>query len=126
MKTKVSIKNMVSASVSRARGYEAFQNLASYLSFGGDVEISFEGQDIVSVSFMDELVLRLVEANHLHHVVFVVSTQDLVQKLAKVAAIRDAEIFIRSKAGQEKILVAPKQAPEIVIQRNKAQASNTR
>lgn len=115
METTVSIKKLAPSCVSRARGFTAFRNLSSYLS-SGDVEVNFAGQELVSISFIDELVLRLMERNQLPNVVFVVATPDIVERLAQVAAIRDADIYIRSKPGEEKKKVEPKQTPELVIQ----------
>ena len=119
METRIPIENLTPSSVSRARGSEAFDKLKSYLT-SDDVEISFKEKDLVSISFLDELVLRLLESHYLRRVIFVATTQDLREKLAQVAAIRNAEIFVRARAGQPKTLVKPKRVPEITIQHKKA------
>lgn len=116
---RISFNQLSESGIGRARGQLAFRNLQSHLA-AELVEIDFAGQDLVSMSFLDELVLRLIESNQLARVIFVGSDPLVLEKLAQVAAIRNATIFVQSKRGELKRVLKPKPATPISLKLTKA------
>jgi len=116
---RITFNELSESGIGRARGHLAFRNLQTHLA-AESVEIDFAGQDLVSMSFLDELVLRLIESNKLAKVVFVGSDPLVLEKLAQVAAIRNATIFVQSKRGELKRVLKPKPATVISLKLPKA------
>jgi len=75
----------------RARAAEAVTELWPHLEQGLSVKLDLEG-DIVSMSFLDEVVRRLLESGRLDQVVFSIHSQDVLDKLARIADVRHAPI----------------------------------
>ena len=114
METRVSVKELSESGVSRARGNIAFRTLQGYLS-SELVELDFSDEDLISLSFLDEMVLRLMESKQLQKVVFFATDPLIQQKLAQVASVRNATIFFRSDKGQPRQVIQPKPTPSISL-----------
>ncbi|MBM4296704.1 MAG: hypothetical protein FJ143_03085 [Deltaproteobacteria bacterium] len=119
MSVRVPFKELSESGIGRARGLMAFRILKSHLT-AQSVEIDFTGEDLVSLSFMDELVLRLIESKQLEKVVFVASDALVLEKLAQVSAIRSATIYVRGKSGEPKTILKPKPTTPISLKVSRA------
>lgn len=107
METSVSITQLVPATVTRPRGEEAYRKLQASLS-AEVVEVDLNGAKLLSFSFLDGLILQLLEANELGKVTFVAADPETQRKLAQVAGIRKVEIFFRTEQGKPRRRVQPK------------------
>lgn len=83
----------------RRRGQEASSRLQPYLK-RGVVEIDLDDVEILSTSFLDELISQLVKVNSIEKVVFKCSTSILEDKLARISGIRNTKICFRFRNGQ--------------------------
>ena len=119
MLIRIPFKDLSQSGIGRARGHLAFRNLQTHLT-AESVEIDFAGQDLVSMSFLDELLLRLIESNQLEKIVFVASDPLVLEKLAQVSAIRNATIFVQSNTGEPKRVLMPKPATPISLKLSRA------
>ena len=107
METSVSITRLAPTTVTRPRGEEAYRNLREYLPAGA-VEVDLNSAELLSVSFLDGLVLRLLEANQLDKVTFVASDPGVQRKLSQVAGVRHVEILFRTEKGGSRRPVPPR------------------
>lgn len=106
MRKRVHIKDLSSSWLTRARGLEAYGNLERYLA-EGPLEIDVTAVELVSTSFLDELVRRLLESSLLENITFIVDEPAVVEKLGRIASIRQAQIFKRSSRQEARELVSP-------------------
>lgn len=60
------------------------------------IELTLDGAELVSASFLDEVVRQLAETQALDRVTFVTGDNWMVQKLGRIAAIRGQTIYTRS------------------------------
>jgi len=98
---------MLSAStVTRERGAEAFEKLATLLK-QGNVELQLDGTELLSTPFLDEIVRLLASRNQVTEVTFVTDNADTVRKLQRIAAVRDVTIFGRGGKQPERAPVVP-------------------
>src|SRR5262245_6069493 len=107
METSVLITQLAPTMVTRPRGEEAYRKLREYLSAGA-VEVDLNNATLLSFSFLDGLILQLMEAGQLDKVTFVASEPGLQRKLAQVAGVRKAVIFFRTEKGRPRRPVQPK------------------
>ncbi len=114
METSVSITHLAPTTVTRPRGEEAYRNLREYLP-AGTVEVDLNKAKLLSVSFLDGLVLRLMQANQLDKVTFVASDSGVQRKLAQVAGVRHVAIFFRTEKGGPRCPVQPRAATKIEL-----------
>lgn len=114
MEITISVTQLAPSGISRARGHQAFENLQNYLS-NGPVEIDLNHSDLLSISFLDELVLKLLAANQLQNVSFLVADLSVQQRLAHVAALRDARIQYRTTKGGMTAVIDPRPAPRVEL-----------
>lgn len=111
---RVSITELASATVTRGRGKEAFANLARCLkgairSQGAErVEIEIPSGAPVSLSFLDELVLQLMEKHQLNRVAFSSGDNDTRLKLSRIAAIRGVDLTTVDQASGRLALIRPR------------------
>ncbi len=89
---RVPITALASHTVTRSRGRLAYGSLRRYLTGHRSVEIDLSEERPLSLSFLDELVLRLSEVNQLRWVTFVVANQDVLDKLSRISEIRKVAI----------------------------------
>jgi hypothetical protein len=106
METCVSITQLAPKTVTRPRGEEAYLKLREHL-FGGTVEVDLNSAKLLSFSFLDGLILQLLENNQLEMITFVAPDPELQRKLAQVAGVRNAVIFFREKNGGPRCIVQP-------------------
>lgn len=83
-----------SALTSRPRADETVAAMLPHLRMGMQVALDLQS-DIISMSFLDEIVRRLLEEGHLGDVIFSVHAQDTIDKLSRIADVRAARILYR-------------------------------
>ena len=113
METSVSITELAPATITRSRGHEAYRKLQDYLA-GEAVEIDLSGAELLSMSFLDEIVSKLLESRQLDRVTFLAADPSAQQKLARIAGIRNTSIFFRTKKEEPRQLVQPRQTDSAV------------
>ena len=113
METHVLITELASATITRSRGHEAYHKLQGCLA-GGAVEIDLSGTELLSMSFLDEIVAKLQESGQLDRVTFLAADPSAQQKLARIAGIRNTSVFFRAKKGEPRQLVQPRQTDNAV------------
>lgn len=99
----IHISDLSKICVTRKRGQEAISKLKPYLK-SGIVEIDLDSTEVVSTSFLDELILRLVKMASIEKVVFKCSTSILEDKLARISGIRNTKINYQFNNGQCKVI----------------------
>jgi hypothetical protein len=115
METSVPITQLAPRTVTRPRGEEAYQKLQEHL-LAGATEVDLSSATLLSFSFLDGLILRLLETNQLETVTFVAPDPGLQRKLAQVAGVRKAVIFFREKKGEPRHIVQPRAATKIELE----------
>lgn len=105
---QVHVKDLVSSTVTRARGEEAFANLERFLA-QGPLELLVDGVELLSTSFLDEIVRLLAARGETSKVTFVTDDLLAVGKLARVSAVRGAHIYTRGANDAQRTLVVPRQ-----------------
>jgi len=117
MNRLISIKELSPSTVTRSRGSEAYTELLDYLKSGEPVEIDLRGQELISMSFLDEMVIKLSSAGLLDKVTFLVTNETIYQRLAQVAAIRCARIFYKPGEGEERKIIESKPVHDLELRK---------
>ena len=103
--------------VSRRRGEEAYDALKNHLNTG-TVELELGGSDIISTSFLDGLVSKLLVNGETELVTFVTDDTRHIEKLKRISGLRSAILYSRA-SGQTQSQVPPsdiaKEEPILVI-----------
>ena len=104
----IKVQDLAGATVTRARGAEAASKLFPLLAPEGDtalpsfgsprreetpLEISLDGARLLSSSFLDEIIRQLAAPGLLERVAFVTGQQSTIEKLQRIAAIRNTMIY---------------------------------
>ena len=108
---RVRIHELTSPTLTRRRGRIAFESLLEHLE-GGDVEIDLSDyKGPLSLSFLDELTLRLRERGLLNRVLFLAPPPKVREKLSRIASLRDVELLYRSSPRDEARPIPKKKEP---------------
>ena len=99
----IRISELSKICATRRRGQEASSRLEPYLK-SGMVDIDLDDVEVVSTSFLDELILHLVKIDSIEKVVFKCSTSILEDKLARISGIRNTKINYQLNGGQCKVI----------------------
>ena len=108
MLRSVHVKDLAYPCVTRQRGHEASIKLAEYLSVDS-VEVDLRDVDLLSMSFLDELIYRNSQSGDKDKLVFLVDDCRGERKLARVADIRSTTVVCKFSSGQVKV-ITPKSA----------------
>lgn len=92
MTVKFDIRELSYPCVLRKRGLEASNELMKRMKRVSDVEIDLRNVEILSLSFLDELIFRTYVSGKLESVVFKVHDKDMEKKLEQISAIRSISI----------------------------------
>ena len=96
MKSKhIFIEQFVQPCITRQRGKEAFSKLQEYL-METPVEIDFSNCEIVSLSFLDELISQICKSSELNKVIFRAPNPLIEDRLARISGFRNVSIFCRT------------------------------
>lgn len=91
----IAVSQLVPSPVSRARGAQASEKIREYLERETCVDIDLRNATMVSVSFLDEIVLRLREFQLLDNITFVLTSEDTYRQLTQISSLRDSKIYFR-------------------------------
>jgi hypothetical protein len=120
MEKTIPVSQLANSAMTRQRGREASTRLLSYLDSYDSIQIDSRATDLVSSSYLDEIVLNLKAAGAFDRVVFLVSDQTVLHRLAGIAAVRDARIFYRTNPRSPKDVVRPHPVQAVELRRAKA------
>ena len=113
----IQLKDLAPSAVSRSRGLEAYEGILKQLKPGVSLEIDLRGQELISMSFLDEIVIKLQSANLLDKVTFLFADDDIHQRLAQIAAIRDAQIFYKRSGKEERRIIEVRPVPALELRK---------
>jgi hypothetical protein len=113
----IQLKDLAASAVSRSRGLEAYQGILKHLQPGASLEIDLRGQELISMSFLDEVVINLQSANLLDRITFIFAADDIHQRLAQIAAIRDAQIFYKTSEKEDRRVIEVRPVPGLEIRK---------
>ena len=115
----IRISELSKICATRRRGQEASSRLQAYLK-RGLVEIDLDDVEILSTSFLDELISQLVETDRIEKVVFKCSTSALEDKLARISGIRNTKIYYRLRNSRShEIVPKPFEPPKVTFMAKK-------
>lgn len=75
----------------------------------GPVDVKLDGVDLLSASFLDEIVRLLVAKSQSEKVTFVTDDILTIDKLRRISAVRNARIYARGTQDVERNVLAPRQ-----------------
>lgn len=104
---RIKVNELAAATLTRGRGAEAFAALAALLP-GGPVEVVLDGAELLSASFLDEIVRQLALRGQSDVVTFVTDHATNLDKLARIAANREAKIYARGTRQVQRTVVEPR------------------
>ena len=113
----VQLKDLAPSAVSRSRGLEAYEAILKRLKPGVCLDVDLRGQELISMSFLDEMVIKLQAANLLDKVTFLFAADDIHQRLAQIAAIRDAQIFYKCSEQEDRRIIEVRPVPRLEMRK---------
>lgn len=116
MEKSIPISQLASPFIARTRARDAYRKLRDYV-ITDKIELNLDSADLISLSFLDEIILRLKEAEELERVIFLTTNREILDKLKQIACVRKASFLVRTRAGTPAKPIEP-QAPEALILRN--------
>lgn len=115
MERIIPVTKLASSTATRLRGQGAYVNLVEYLKGGESVSLDLRGQELISMSFLDQIVLNLKAADLLDKVTFLLNEPAIHQRIARIAAFRDAVIFYKSSESEPRKPIEPQPSPELQL-----------
>ena len=109
MLRQIRIEDLSSPCVMRSRGREAAHKVEECLGTTEHIEIDLTSVEIVSMSFLDELIYRLYESTNLDKVIFRVYDAAIKDKLERITQIRS--VRIRYRSGEEGVSIVTPRSP---------------
>ena len=95
----VELASLAPRFTTRGRSDEAYAKLRPVLG-GEPIAINLDGIESLSASFLDGLLLRLIEGDHLHNVVFVTRNARTQEALARLSSVRSVDIRLLNEQGK--------------------------
>jgi hypothetical protein len=90
----IHISELVASCITRDRGKEAVTNLRKYIN-SDPIVVDLTNVDIVSFSFLDELVFWLKSSGVMSKVIFRFDQPTIYDKLSRIVGIRNAWVFFQ-------------------------------
>jgi hypothetical protein len=115
MSRLIAIKELSESAATRPRGHEAYDNLLDHLKSVGLIRIDLRGQEPISGSFLDEIVINLQSSRLLDRVAFIVANEAVYKRLAQIALIRNANILYSCSDHDELRPVQTRPRPEVEL-----------
>jgi hypothetical protein len=106
----ISIRDLNQVTVTRARGQEAAPLLVDRAR-DDSVEIMLDDAEIVSGSFLDELIRRTDEAHLLRRVTFVTARESTIRRLKAIAANRTIVVYWRQPSDAVRRAASKERSP---------------
>ena len=92
----VDIADLTPVMITRGRGEQAYAQLRELLQAGEQVELRlFPGRAPISLSFLDGIIVKLVESRHLEDVTFATNDARTMHKLSNIGTIRSIPLSAR-------------------------------
>lgn len=92
----VDIGELSPAMITRSRGEQAYGRLREMLQAGEQVELRvFPGENPISMSFLDGIIVKLVESGRLSNVTFATNDERTMDKLCNIREIRSIPVAAR-------------------------------
>ena len=107
---RVKIQDLSPVCVTRRRGADAFEALMK-LDDGSNIEIDLNGTEMLSLSFLDELIYRLHQKLASERVAFVTSSPNHLAKLGRISGYR--KIAVRRVVNGTPENVPPTESPAL-------------
>jgi hypothetical protein len=104
----MTISELTPITLTRKRGLDAFRALLVHLEHEKNVDIDLDDAIMMSMSFLDELIWRLAEANLLSRVAFVTRKAGTRRKLGNVAFERNVDVYSRSSVNDRRNVAVPR------------------
>lgn len=97
MPISIDIHNLSPVTITRQRGREAFGKLIALAPGDKHTEIDLSTAELISTSFLDELLLRLSKQGgwSLDRVVFVLDSDEKLDRLVKICSLRQLPGYYR-------------------------------
>ena len=76
------------------------------------------------MSFLDEVVINLKSANLLDKITFIFAADDIYQRLAQIAAIRNAQIFYKSSEKEDRRIIEVRPVPGLELRKVRSAGGN--
>ena len=95
----ISLLNLSPAFSTRKRGAETYFKLLPLLQ-DGPVVLDLDGIELMPVSFLDGLMLRLMESGHAEDVSFKATNSLAIDKLRRLSGLRGVDIFLHRPSGR--------------------------
>ena len=95
----ISLLDLSPAFSTRKRGAETYFKLLPLLQ-DGPVVLDLDGIELMPVSFLDGLMLRLMESGHAEDVSFKATNSLAIDKLRRLSGLRDVDIFLHRPSGR--------------------------
>lgn len=104
-KCVIDITSLTNPCVTRSRGREAALRLSPYIDNADScrVEVDLRNAELVSLSYLDELVCYHLDSVNKGNVIFV-SNKDIDGRLSKIAAVRSVTIHCRNSQNKEYVV----------------------
>ena len=107
---ELAIAELTKPCLTRRRGGMAAEALLSR-DDGSAIHLLLGEAELLSLSFLDELVQQLEEACVLERLTFETTRSEHIEKLGRIRDIREVEIY--TVVGDKRVLVDVKEAPEL-------------
>lgn len=99
----VDITELTNPCITRNRGKEAAEKLSNYVG-SCLVDINLNNADVISLSFLDELIHHYTKAVDNGHITFSTTNKSVEAKLSRIAAVRSVTIHCRGLNRKEYII----------------------
>lgn len=103
----VYIKDLCPSCINRWKAKEAASRLIGYVQNAKPLVIDLGHIEILSFSFLDELIFWLAASANMRNVIFRIDNATLKDKLARIVAIRNVDLYYQYN-GKPAILLKPK------------------
>ena len=94
----ISLSDLSPSPSTRRRGAEAYDRLLPLLK-EGPVVLDLDGTGIMPASFLDALILRLMDSGHTGDVSFKATNARAKEKLRRLSGLRGVDIFLHRQSG---------------------------
>ena len=101
----IELVNHMYPCVTRKRGEKLFEKFNSMLGKDDGIKLSLQGVEILSMSFLDGFISRLIDSNATEQVVFITDEPPSIDKLSRISEIRNVPLFFARDPSIERSVV---------------------
>ena len=99
----IALRELSSSFSTRRRGAEAYKRLLPLLR-DGPIVLDLDGINVMPASFLDALILRLIDSGHAGDVTFKTTNARAEGKLRRLSGLRGVDIFVCRQSGNHEKL----------------------